>query len=549
MPNKAVFKTSRGKTMPPADTANEAGGMAYKLGSEAALATMAATCSFGDAYYLNAEQQLEQILQLARVNSPEFVAKTAVFARERGFMKDAPALLCAHLGTCDKGLFRKVFNKIIRNGRMLRTFVQMVRSGVTGRKSLGTVIKREVVDLLARVSGDTLFRWSVGNDPSLVDIIKMTHPKPNSPEKEALYGYLLKKAVITEKLPPLAQHYEAFVEYKKWLKTKGTNPFAQMENREPVSVPPVPFQMIDNLDLTAQEWAELFKSGGWHFCRMNLNTAERHGVLKDPAMVELIAKRLANRDEILRSKVFPYQLLMAYKHAADKMPRPIVNALHAAMDISVENIPELNGSVAVAVDTSGSMGSPVTGARGSATSAALCVDVAALFAAAIARRNMGDTKIIPFDTRVHRVSIDPNDSILTNAKKLARNGGGTNCACALASLNEAKHRGDLVIYVSDNEAWVESPYELLGYRQSTGMAKEWATYKSRNPNARLVNINIQMYTTSQMPDQKSRDVYQVAGFSDQIFTLISDWMSGRGPGYWVETIKAISLDDAVEAAE
>jgi len=543
MANKAIFKSIRGKTPPPADTVNEAGGVAYKLGPEAALATMAATCTFGDAYYLNAEQQLDHLLQVAKANTPEFVAKTAVFARTRGFMKDAPALLTALLPTMGeegRALFKKIFGEVVDNGRELRTFVQVCRSGATGRKSLGTVIKRKIQEMLARVPANVLFRWSVGNDPSLGDIVKMVHPKPDSPEKEALYGYLLKKEHSFEKLPGLVKLFEEFKKYKEG------------KTSTPVAVPPVPFQMLDNLALTAAEWSELFKTGGWHFVRMNLNTAKRHGVFEKPEMVNLVAKRLADRDEILRSRVFPYQLLMAYNHAAENMPRAIGNALHAALDVSVDNIPEMNGSIAVCIDTSGSMGMPATGYRGSATSAASCVEIAALFAAAIMRRNKADTKIVPFDDQVHSIHVDPNDSILTNARKLARNGGGTNCACALSYLNQIGHKGELVIYVSDNEAWIETPAGKV-YRRMfggvSGMATEWAAYKSRNHQARLVNVNIQPYTTSQMPDVASPDVYQVAGFSDQIFRLVGDWLAGRGPEHWVETIKAINLDAAVEVVE
>ena len=60
-------------------------------------------------------------------------------------------------------------------------------------------------------------------------------------------------------------------------------------------------------------------------------------------------------------------------------------------------MPELPGPVVIGLDVSGSMQSPVTGHRGrGATSKMRCVDVAALFAAAILRRNP-DSVVIPFD--------------------------------------------------------------------------------------------------------------------------------------------------------
>ena len=45
---------------------------------------------------------------------------------------------------------------------------------------------------------------------------------------------------------------------------------------------------------------------------------------------------------------------------------------------------------------------------------------------------------------------------MTNAKTLASyGGGGTNCASALKYVNDNAGKGDLVIYVSDNESWVD----------------------------------------------------------------------------------------------
>ena len=75
---------------------------------------------------------------------PEFIAKTAVYARETDMMKDMPAFLLAVLSIRDKRAFRAGFPRVIDNGKMLRNFVQIMRSGAVGRKSLGSLPKRLV---------------------------------------------------------------------------------------------------------------------------------------------------------------------------------------------------------------------------------------------------------------------------------------------------------------------------------------------------------------------------------------------------------------------
>jgi 60 kDa SS-A/Ro ribonucleoprotein len=59
-------------------------------------------------------------------------------------MKDMSALLCAWLSVRDARLHEAVFARVINNARMLRTYIQILRSGVVGRKSLGTAPKRLV---------------------------------------------------------------------------------------------------------------------------------------------------------------------------------------------------------------------------------------------------------------------------------------------------------------------------------------------------------------------------------------------------------------------
>ena len=144
MANKSLFKTLRGMLTPRAETINEAGGPAYDLSPKHALAQYAATGCFSNTFYTEAGDQLEKVLTLTEGIDAGFIAKTAVFSRESGYMKDMPALLVAVLSVKDKQLFERVFPRVIDNGKMLRNFVQIMRSGATGRKSLGSLPKRLV---------------------------------------------------------------------------------------------------------------------------------------------------------------------------------------------------------------------------------------------------------------------------------------------------------------------------------------------------------------------------------------------------------------------
>ena len=119
--------------------------------------------------------------------------------------------------------------------------------------------------------------------------------------------------------------------------------------------------------------------------------------------------------------------MIAYTMAAD-VPLPIREALQDAMEIAVRNVPRIEGKVYVCPDISGSMHSPATGFRQGSTTAVRCIDIAALVAAAVLRNNPR-AELIPFESDVVRVDLNPRDSVMTNARRLASLPcGGTNCS-------------------------------------------------------------------------------------------------------------------------
>ena len=97
MANKSLFASSKSR-LPRANARNEAGGRAYQLEPKHALAQIAATGTFGNAYYSTAGTQLQEVLSLIdQIDDNEFLARLALYAREKAFMKDMPAALLVAL--------------------------------------------------------------------------------------------------------------------------------------------------------------------------------------------------------------------------------------------------------------------------------------------------------------------------------------------------------------------------------------------------------------------------------------------------------------------
>lgn len=517
MANKSLFASTRGSLLPPMNALNSHGSGAYEYEPKQKLAQYAATGCLSQTFYAGAQEQLATILELAREVEPEYMAKCAVYAREAGAMKDMPALLLAVLSVTSPQHFKKVFARVIDNGRMLRTFVQILRSGAVGRKSLGSLPKAMVQQWLNGATESKLLDAAVGNAPSLKDIVRMVHPKPVNVEREAFYGWLLGKPYALDSLPKALQDFVLY----------------QFDRAR--SLPDVPFQMLTALGLKREEWAQVAMRGGWHMVRMNLNTFARHGVFELPDMAQRVADKLRDRAIIERARVLPYQLMTAY-HAADaSVPQVVKEALQDAMEVAIENVPAFGGRVVVCPDVSGSMSSAVTGVRRGATSAVRCIDVAALVTAAILRANR-EAVVLPFETRVREIELNARDSVMTNARALASiGGGGTKCSAPLAWLEQHRQKADLVILVSDNESWVDK-------RKSgaTETMRRWESLRRANPRAKLVCIDLQPNATTQAAERA--DVMNVGGFSDEVFEVVARFARGElGANHWIDRVAAVEL--------
>ena len=147
MANKSLFASMLSR-LPKANAVNEAGGLAYKLEPKHALAQVAATGTFGNAFYSTAETQLDEVLKLIdEVDDNQYLAKLALYAREKAFMKDMPAALLVALSVRDTELMHRVFDRVVDNGRVLRTVFQMIRSGQFKNKA-GTIFVRQPDELV-----------------------------------------------------------------------------------------------------------------------------------------------------------------------------------------------------------------------------------------------------------------------------------------------------------------------------------------------------------------------------------------------------------------
>lgn len=598
--NRDLFPAAApGQYVPPADTKNNAGGAAYKRAPEEALAQFAATCMFGNTYYTDAKDQLEEVLKLAAECDAEFVARCAVYSREHGWLKDMPAILLASLlspARVDKAgahrALRAAFPRVVDNIKMLHNFWIAVHSGRFGRKSMGSVALGLMRGWLERRSAVQLFHDQFGiENPSLGRMVATLHPVTKDPSVNAMYGYvtgphkrtyrprnkdgsvnlerlaqirmrlgrvslpfsedseagtLTMQRYDMDAIPPLVVAYEAF----KAAKLKG----------EPVDASTLDkyrfdFRAIDSLGLTDREWSQVAKKSRWMMTRMNLNTFARHNVFKIDGMEGLVASRLADPAEVKGSRNYPYQIFQAWKNIDADVPHRVAMALQDAMEIATDNVPEIQGQIAICLDVSGSMCSELPSKHArygkQRVERMRYVDIAALFAAVIARKNP-KAHIFPFDTELHGVRINPRDSVTTIAEQLAKfGGGGTSMSLPMLFLTGHNQKReiytniDAVIYLSDQESWADPNVRGWGEPSGTSFAATWAQLKRHNPQCKLICIDIVPSGHKQAPSGSDR--LNVGGFNDRVFDVVKTFIEQKNASasHWVDTIRKIELHKAV----
>ena len=321
-------------------------------------------------------------------------------------------------------------------------------------------------------------------------------------------------------LPPLTQAFENF-------KKDNTLP-----------VPNMNWTALTNCNLTPNHWKEIAKNMPWNTLRMNLNQLNKHKVFKDQEVLDRLVNKLKNPNEVQNNNAFPYQLLTTFQNMGSDIPMSIKLALQDAMEIATKNVPVLGNRVAVCVDVSASMNSPITGNRGKVSTATKCKDVAALIAASVARTNP-ETIVVSFGTQARIVpNYNPRDSVMTNSNKLADEsrycGHGTNASSAMEVLRRYNKSLDFVIFVSDMQSWMDNSY------YSPGLMAQWNAFKRKNKRCSLVEINLQPYSTT-VADHSDKDVMNIGGFSDSVFDVLAEFAHRKDNCRFTDVVEAVEL--------
>ena len=333
----------------------------------------------------------------------------------------------------------------------------------------------------------------------LRDALFLVHPKAKDEAQQQLFDKIANRQLKT----PYTWETE--------LSALGQQPFATPEERR---------------EAFCRKWEELVLSGrmGYMVLMRNLRNMLQMGV--SPSVIEHVAARLADEEEVKQSKQLPFRYLSAYRELSQPSsdgagtPAPsgggvverLLSALETAVRHSAKNIEGFDEGtrVLVAADVSGSMWRPI-----SPRSTVNYYDIGLLMAMIMRSRcKQVVTGIFGDEWKVVDM---PGDNILMatqQLKTLANTVGlSTNGYKVVEWLIENRVVVDKVMMFTDMQLW-DSTEEGKEFQRS------WRHYRQMAPEAVLYIFDLAGYGQSPLRIAEP-GVCLVAGWSDRVFSVLA----------------------------
>ncbi len=480
---------------------NHEGANAYKLSPEMELYTAVVTSSLSNTFYEKEDKRLNRIIELIKNTDPVFVARLAIYAREKMHLRTMPIVLVTELSKVHNGdsLVKRTTERIIQRAdeiTELLAYYQLSNERKYNKKlnKLSKQLQKGIAASFNKFDEYQFAKYDRKSAVSLKDALFLTHPKAVSTEQQALFNKIVNGNLET----PYTWEVE--------LSRIGQDTYISNTARK-VAV--------------REKWQELVASKrlGYMALLRNLRNILEAEVKR--STIELVYRQLSDEEAVKRSKQLPFRFLAAYNELLPlKVPyvNYIIDALENAIKASAVNIKgfDLSTRALIAADVSGSMFSYISG-----KSKIRCYDIGLVLSMILASRSDNVVTGI-FGNKWKQVNMS-RSAILPNIAELNRMEGSvgyaTNGYTVIDALISNRRVMDKVFFFTDLQLW-DSRYG------GNSLQRSWDNYKQRiAPNAKLYLFDLMGY--GQVPLRSERDdVHLIAGWSDKIFDILEAMEQG-----------------------
>lgn len=489
---------------------NYEGAPAYRLSPRWYLYSAVVTSALNDKFYETADDRLETIRELIRENSPQFVARLAVYAREQMNLRSIPLVLAVELSKVHAGdsLVGRLTSRIIQRAdeitELLAYYQQSnSRNGIKKLNRLSKQIQYGLQNAFNKFDEYQFAKYNRAVEVKLRDALFLVHPKAKDGNQQALFNKIVENKLET----PYTWETE--------LSILGQTEFSSIE---------------EIAAAFRAKWEELIDSGrlGYMALLRNLRNIEKCAV--SARHVNRVCETLASEVNVLKSKQLPFRFLAAYRELSkigSGYAGKIMDALEKAVTVSARNIAGFDEStkVLVACDVSGSMQHPV-----SPKSAIQNYDIGLMLGMLLKSRCENVISGI-FGDRWKTVNL-PNNGVLSNVdafyKREGEVGYSTNGYLVIQYLIDRQQIVDKIMMFTDCQMWDSRGGNI-------SMQDVWKKYKAIAPDARLYLFDLSGYGTTPL-NIAGKDVYLIAGWSDKIFDMLTALDNGTDALEQIENI-------------
>jgi len=272
----------------------------------------------------------------------------------------------------------------------------------------------------------------------------------------------------------------------------------------------------------ADRWRLILPQLGYMALIRNLRNLDEAGI-SDKEAAELAA-RIADPEQVRRSRQFPFRFLSAYLNAPSLRWG---HALETALDAATGSIPELPGRTLILIDTSASMGQPM-----SRRSTMTMVQAAALFGLATGIRNRDRAEVYGFADGQFRVPrLAYRSSVLKSVEAFTERIGEVGHGTRIAEAVRATYRGhDRVMIFTDMQTFPDHG----GWCGQVGDVSA-----SVPPQIPVYGLNLVGYRHSAMPAGHGNR-HELGGLTDATFALIPNIENGLAARWpWMEAAAGV----------
>lgn len=494
---------------------NFEGTEAFALDERTELYSTVVTTSLSDKFYESADNRMDRIRSLISKNNPDFVAKLAVYARTKMNLRSVPLVLTVELAKAQSGnsLVGKVVKRVVLRAdeiTELLAYYQLAnnRNGTKKLNKLSKQIQRGLSEAFNSFDEYQFAKYDRQGEVKLKDALFLVHPKAITAEQQVIFNKIAKNEL------------EVPYTWETELSALGQVKFDDEKEKA--------------LAFRAK-WEELVSSGklGYMALLRNLRNIIEAGVSTET--IELVCKKLSNRDAVAKSKQLPFRFLSAYREVKVLTSGLVPMVLEAVEDAVAQSAMNIRGfekstSVVIACDVSGSMQKPI-----SAKSKILNYDIGLMLAMLLQSRCQ-NVQTGMFGDRWKIINMS-RKNILANVQEFYQREGevgySTNGYLVIQDLIQRKVVVDKVMMFTDCQLWNSNMFEKL---TQTSIGSLWKEYKRTAPQARLYLFDLAGYGNTPV-DVKSDGVYLIAGWSDKIFDVLAALEEGQNSVSEIEKVE------------